>query len=61
MSGEAIEQLARALAGARAAVALSGAGISTESGLPDFRGPGGLWRSHHVEEVASLEAFLREP
>jgi len=38
-----LEQLAELLAGASSAVAFTGAGISTESGIPDFRSPGGIW------------------
>ncbi len=40
---------------------LTGAGISAESGIPTFRGPGGLWRNHRVEEVASPIAWRRDP
>jgi NAD-dependent deacetylase len=40
---------------------LTGAGISAESGLPTFRGPGGLWRNVRVEEVASPVAWKRDP
>src|SRR3954449_6197562 len=42
-------------------VVLTGAGISAESGLPTFRGAGGLWEGHRVEEVATPEAFARDP
>jgi NAD-dependent deacetylase len=42
-------------------VVLTGAGISAESGLPTFRGTGGLWEGHKVEEVATPEAFARDP
>lgn len=42
-SDPAIAELARLLLGARNAVAFTGAGISTESGIPDFRSPGGIW------------------
>ena len=40
---------------------LTGAGISAESGIDTFRGGGGLWEQHRVEDVATPEAFLRDP
>jgi NAD-dependent deacetylase len=40
---------------------LTGAGISAESGIPTFRGAGGLWRNHRFEEVASPHAWRRDP
>jgi NAD-dependent deacetylase len=40
---------------------LAGAGISAESGIPTFRGMGGLWRSYRIEEVAASEAWNRDP
>lgn len=58
-------QIARAaglLRSARQAVALTGAGISTPSGIPDFRSPGsGLWENVEAMEVASLTAFRHHP
>ena len=42
-------------------VILTGAGISAESGVPTFRGPDGLWEGHRVEDVATPEAFARDP
>ena len=42
-------------------VVLTGAGISAESGLGTFRGPEGLWENHRVEDVATPEAFARDP
>ena len=42
-------------------VVLTGAGISAESGVPTFRGPGGLWRSYRPEELATPRAFDRDP
>lgn len=42
-------------------VVLSGAGISAESGLATFRGIGGLWEGHKVEDVATPEAWRRNP
>ena len=42
-------------------VILTGAGVSAESGLATFRGPDGLWEGHRVEDVATPEAFRRDP
>ena len=42
-------------------VVLSGAGMSAESGIATFRGAGGLWEGHRVEEVATPEAFRANP
>ena len=42
-------------------VVLTGAGISAESGVATFRGPDGLWEGHRVEDVATPEAFRRDP
>jgi NAD-dependent deacetylase len=42
-------------------VILTGAGISAESGIDTFRGGGGLWEQHRVEDVATPEAFERDP
>jgi NAD-dependent deacetylase len=40
---------------------LTGAGISAESGIPTFRGEGGLWRNYRIEEVASPHAWRSDP
>lgn len=40
---------------------LTGAGISAESGIPTFRGPEGLWNSYRAEDLATPEAFSRDP
>jgi NAD-dependent deacetylase len=40
---------------------LTGAGISAESGVPTFRGAGGLWKDHKPEDLATPEAFARDP
>jgi NAD-dependent deacetylase len=40
---------------------LTGAGVSAESGVPTFRGHGGLWRSYRSEELATPQAFRRDP
>ena len=42
-------------------VVLTGAGISAESGLSTFRGDDGLWEQHRLEDVATPEAFRRDP
>jgi NAD-dependent deacetylase len=58
------EQLARAaelVAAAQRIVALSGAGISKPSGIPDFRSDSGVWRQHNPFEVASIQAFQEHP
>src|SRR4030095_11467045 len=47
--------------GVRSIVILTGAGISAESGLATFRGPDGLWEGHRVEDVATPQAFQRDP
>ncbi len=58
-----IQQLADFLRSARAGVAFTGAGISTESGIPDFRSPGGFWSRNspimYEDFVASREARVR--
>ncbi|MGH7661992.1 MAG: NAD-dependent deacylase [Vulcanimicrobiaceae bacterium] len=56
-----IEELVQRLRGAKAVFVLTGSGISAESGLPTFRGVGGLWRTHRVTELASPEGFARDP
>jgi NAD-dependent deacetylase len=42
-------------------VVLSGAGMSAESGIPTFRGGDGLWENHRIEDVATPEAWNRDP
>ncbi|CAH8534979.1 unnamed protein product [Dicrocoelium dendriticum] len=49
------------LEGARNVLVLTGAGISAESGVPTFRGEGGLWRSYRSEDLATPYAFYDNP
>jgi NAD-dependent deacetylase len=50
-----------AMAAVRNIVVLTGAGVSAESGIDTFRSAGGLWEQHRVEDVATPEAFARDP
>jgi NAD-dependent deacetylase len=56
-----IGRLAELLERRRPCVVLTGAGISTESGIPDFRSAGGIWERYDPAEVAHIEAFRRDP
>ncbi len=56
-----LNRLVEAIREARHCVALTGAGISAEIGIPTFRGGGGLWERHRPEELATPEAFRRDP
>lgn len=56
-----IEQAREWIAQAEAVAVLTGAGISAESGVPTFRGAGGLWKNFRVEDLATPEAFARDP
>lgn len=51
----------RLLGDARGVLVLTGAGVSQPSGIPTFRGAGGLWRDHRPEELATGSAFARDP
>lgn len=53
--------LARLLGRVARVVVLTGAGISQESGIPTFRGPEGLWRNFRPEDLATPQAFQRDP
>jgi NAD-dependent deacetylase len=61
MNSQQLDAAAEALARARRVVALTGSGISAESGIPTFRGENGLWRRYRAEDLATPEAFARDP
>ena len=56
-----LEQAREWLAAATSVAVLTGAGISAESGIPTFRGAGGLWKEYKPEDLATPEAFGRDP
>jgi NAD-dependent deacetylase len=56
-----LRDLAARLRGARRVTVMTGAGVSAASGVPTFRGPGGLWRTYRAEDLATPEAFARDP
>ncbi len=56
-----VDDLCAQLRRAKSVFALTGSGVSAESGLPTFRGVGGLWRTHRVEELASPQGFAQDP
>jgi NAD-dependent deacetylase len=61
-SSHAAMQLARRMIqDAERVVVLTGAGVSAESGIPTFRGPGGLWKEHRAQDLATPDAFARDP
>lgn len=56
-----IESFTAHLQSSKRILALLGAGLSASSGLPTFRGAGGLWRTHDATSLATPEAFARDP
>jgi NAD-dependent deacetylase len=56
-----IDAVSQRIRAASSVAVLTGAGVSAESGIPTFRGPGGLWRQYKPEELATPEAFQRDP
>jgi NAD-dependent deacetylase len=56
-----LQEIKSRLARARAVTVLTGAGISADSGVPTFRGADGLWRNFRAEDLATPEAFARDP
>jgi NAD-dependent deacetylase len=61
MTAGALVRLAVRLRAAERVTILTGAGVSAASGVPTFRGPEGLWRSFRPEELATPDAFRRDP
>jgi NAD-dependent deacetylase len=61
VSSGAVSALARRLAGAESVTVLTGAGVSAASGIPTFRGSGGLWKKFRAEDLATPDAFDRDP
>jgi len=61
MSDVGLTRVAACVRAARSVVATTGAGISAESGVPTFRGSGGLWRHFSASDLATPEAFARDP
>ena len=61
MSEDLIRKTAQTFKQAKKVVAFTGAGISVESGIPDFRGPSGLWEKYDPAEYATIEAFHANP
>jgi len=58
---EGLEEARALLAEAERVCVLSGAGVSAESGVPTFRGEDGLWKNYRAEELATPQAFRRDP
>lgn len=56
-----MEHIRALLKNARSVAALTGAGVSAESGVPTFRGNNGLWKQYRAEDLATPEAFARDP
>jgi NAD-dependent protein deacetylase/lipoamidase len=56
-----LNEVRRRLGSAPRVTVVTGAGVSAASGVPTFRGPGGLWRNRQAAELATPEAFRRDP
>jgi len=61
MTDDVVERARQALHAAEHVVIFTGAGVSAESGVPTFRGAGGLWKTFRAEDLATPEAFARDP
>src|ERR1700693_123453 len=60
-SDEEIREAASTILEARYAIALTGAGMSVESGIPPFRGPGGLWTKYGEPPMNGFQRFMADP
>ncbi len=61
VSTQSIERAAQMILNSTSTIALTGAGVSTKSGIPDFRSPGGLWTKVDPMKFASVNGFLSDP
>jgi len=61
VSPASIDEARARIASARSIAVLTGAGISADSGVPTFRGATGFWRTYRAEELATPQAFARDP
>jgi NAD-dependent deacetylase len=61
MAAMLLDELGKRIRGARRITVITGAGISAASGVPTFRGDGGLWRTYRAEDLATPDAFRRDP
>jgi len=56
-----IKKAAEDISKAKMGIALTGAGISTESGIPDFRSKDGLWSRYDINEYGHIDSFKKNP
>jgi NAD-dependent deacetylase len=61
MADDDLDLAAASIGAARRLTVLTGAGVSAASGVPTFRGASGLWRQHRAEDLATPNAFARDP
>jgi len=61
MEGRNLKEVAEAIKNAKIVVALTGAGISTESGIPDFRSKDGLWSKFNIDEYGHIDNIISNP